>query len=90
MKTKATAASLLEAVLEPLGQCLSPQAARRIVAVRASPAANRRLARLARKCDEGRLSPEEQAEYHLFVEVGDFVALLQAKARRHLAGRVPA
>lgn len=85
MKSKATAVSLLEGVLEPLGRCLNPQSARRIVALRASPAANRRLARLARKSDEGRLTPEEKAEYRLFVEVGDLVAVLQAKARRHIA-----
>lgn len=85
MKTKASAATLLKGVLESLGRCLNPQSARHIVALRATPAANRRLARLARKSDEGRLTPEEQTEYHLFLEVADFAAALQAKARRHLA-----
>jgi len=36
------------------------------------------------KCDTGALTPEERADYQLFVEVGDLVALLQAKARRYL------
>ena len=31
------------------------------------------------------LSPDERAEYQLFVEIGDLVALLQAKARGFLA-----
>jgi len=30
-------------------------------------------------------SMPKRAEYQLFVEVGDFVALLQAKARRYLS-----
>jgi hypothetical protein len=34
---------------------------------------------------DGALTPEERAEYQLFVEVGDLVALLQTKARRYLA-----
>ena len=52
-----------------------------------SPWLGSEVARLARKCDEGRLTPEERAEYQLYVSVGDFVAVLQGKARRHLAGR---
>ena len=53
--------------------------------MRADASASRRLEQLAAKCDRGTLTPEERAEYHLFVEVGDLVALLQAKARRYLA-----
>ena len=87
MKAKDNAVGFLGAVMEPLGRCLNSESARRILNVRAGPAAVRRLAQLARKCDQGRLTPEEQAEYQLYVEVGDLVAVLQAKARRVLAGR---
>jgi len=31
--------------------------------------------------------PEERAEYQVFVEVGDLVAVLQAKARLYLSER---
>ncbi|MBI5384494.1 MAG: hypothetical protein HZA90_07370 [Verrucomicrobia bacterium] len=86
MKTKASAVAMLGGVMEPLGRCLNPEAARRILALRAGPTARRRLARLAQKCDDGQLTPEERAEYQFFVEVGDFVAVLQAKARRYLTG----
>ena len=51
----------------------------------AAEMARRRIEQLAAKCDAGALTPEERAEYQLFVEVGDLVALLQAKARRYLA-----
>ncbi len=81
---------MLGNVIEPLGDCLNETSARRILGVRASAAAKRRVARLARKCDEGQLTPEERAEYRFYVEVGDMIALLQAKARRYLSNGVPA
>jgi hypothetical protein len=90
MRTKVTAVAMLGNVMEPLGRCLNSDSARRILALRAGPAASRRLATLAHKCDAGRITPEERAEYQLYVEVGDFVAVLQAKARRFLAGQAGA
>ena len=56
-----------------------------IVSLQGDEMARRRIEQLAVKCDAGALTPEERAEYQLFVEVGDLVALLQAKARRYLA-----
>jgi len=84
MRTKGTATGLLSGVIEPLGRCLTPASAREILALRADEAASRRVEELASKCDAGTLTPEEHAEYQLFVEVGDLVAVLQAKARRYL------
>jgi hypothetical protein len=40
---------------------------------------------VADKCTEGRLTPEERDEYEAPIRVGNFVAILQAKARRLLA-----
>ena len=71
--------------MEPLGRCLTPASAREILALRPDELARRRMGELAGRSSEGTLSPEEQAEHQLFVEVGDIVALLQAKARRFLA-----
>ena len=85
MRTEATAAGLLGRVIEPLGRCLTAASAREILAQRADEAAARRVEELASKSDAGTLTPEERAEYQLFVEVGDLVALLHAKARRYLA-----
>jgi hypothetical protein len=85
MRTKATATELLGRVIAPLGRCLTPAAAKEIVSLQGDEKARRHIERLAAKCDAGRLTPEERAEYQLFVEVGDLVALLQAKARRYLA-----
>ena len=74
--------------MEPLGRCLTPDSAREILSVRADETTQNRVEELAAKCDEGKLTPDEHAEYQLFVEVGDLVALLQAKARSYLA-RLP-
>jgi hypothetical protein len=76
---------MLGRVIAPIGRCLTPASAKEILALRADKKAKRRIENLASKCDEGTLTPEERAEYQLFVEVGDFVALLQAKARRYLS-----
>jgi hypothetical protein len=78
---------MLAGMLEPLGQALTPAAAQAILSVRAGDAALARIEELARRCDEGSLTSEERAEYQLFVDVGDLIALLQARARRFLAGQ---
>jgi hypothetical protein len=46
--------------------------------------------KLADKCTEGELTPEERDEYEGMIRVGNFVAILQAKARRLLAEGHPA
>ena len=89
MQSKTAATDLLGRVIAPLGRCLTPHAAKEILSLRADEAASRRIEELAAKCDAGTLTPEERAEYQVFVEVGDLVALLQAKARRYLAGHSP-
>lgn len=85
MRTKTNATALLGRIIAPISRCLTPAAAKQILSLRPDTSASRRLATLAAKCDRGTLTPEERAEYQLFVEVGDLVALLQAKARRFLA-----
>jgi len=89
-RTSPTRSELLEGLSESLGRCFNEDSARQIASLRASPSANRRISRLARKCDEGRLTSEERAEYLYYVKVGDFIALLQAKARRFLASKTHA
>jgi hypothetical protein len=85
MRAKRTATELLGRVIAPLGRCLTPAAAKEIVSLQGDEMARRRIEQLAAKCDADALTPEERAEYQLFVEVGDLVALLQAKGRRYLA-----
>ena len=79
--------SVLEQIVEPVVRNLNADAARALLEIRANRAAARRMAVLARKCNEGDLSPAEHAEYTTNVMASEFLALLQAKARALLARR---
>lgn len=72
-------------ILEPVARALNPEAARKLIRVRPDRKTRAHVDRLARKCNEGRLSPQEQSEYEGFVSAIDLVAVLQAKARAQLA-----
>lgn len=85
MRTKASPVKLLDRVLAPIAKCLTPTAAKELAKLKADRKTRARMAKLAAKSDAGVLTPAEQAEYRFFIEVGDFVAVLQAKARRYLA-----
>ena len=85
MNATVTPAQLLGELVEPLGRALTPSSAREILTVRASDAAQQRIADLADRCNRGTLTPEERSEYQLFVEIGDVVALLQTRARLYLS-----
>jgi hypothetical protein len=87
MMTKAVNGHILRRILEPVSSCLNDEAARKLIGLKADRKMQARVAALARKCDEGKLSAEERAEYEAYVLAGEFVALLQAKARLILAGR---
>lgn len=78
-------AVVLDRLLSPVSRCFTPEVARQLVALRAEPDVQERLDLLAGKCTEGRLSADERAEYELYVQAIDFIAILQAKARALLA-----
>lgn len=74
-----------ERVLAAVGQCLDRQSAEALLRLRADSEMQGRIEELADKCSGGRLSLEERDEYEALIRVGNFVAILQAKARRLLA-----
>ena len=77
----------LDRILDPVGRCLSGEAARALIALHTDPEVETRLEHLADGSTEGTLSAGERAEYETLVLVlaVDFVAILQAKARKLLA-----
>jgi hypothetical protein len=75
----------LDRLLDPVTRCLTPEAARQLVALRADPPFQERLDTLADKCTEGQLSPDERVEYETYVQAIHLIAILQAKARKLLA-----
>ena len=58
--------------------------ARKLVAMRFDAKAQTRIDELARKCNEGRLTDQENREYETYVHTIDVIAILQAKARKLL------
>jgi hypothetical protein len=85
--SKKTNGLLLDRLLEPVSSSLNEEAARKLIGLKADRKAQARVTELARKCNEGELTPDEHREYELYVMVGHFVAILQAKARILLARR---
>lgn len=60
--------------------------ARALVAYRGDETIRARMEELAEKSNEGDLSDQERAEYEGYIQANDFIATLQAKARKLLAG----
>ena len=83
--TKTTNGSVLERILGPVSSSLNVEAARKLIGLKADRQVQVRVAKLARKCNEGDLTPDERSEYETYVLAGEFVAILQAKARILLA-----
>jgi|LakMenEpi03Aug12_release.lakeMendotaPanAssembly.Ray.scaffolds.fasta_scaffold1474709_1 hypothetical protein len=77
-------ASALELLMSPVTDCLDEASLRALVELRAYPEAADRIRVLAEKCNEGELSVAERAEYETCVMFGNFLGVLQAKARRKL------
>ncbi len=78
------ATEAMERLLSPVGDCLTPEVAERIVALRAEPDVQARIDDLAARANEGRLTDGEQAEYDAYVRTITFLSILQSKARRVL------
>jgi hypothetical protein len=77
--------AVLERLLEPVSKSLNVEAARKLVRIKADAKTQARVDELARKCNEGKLTPEERAAYERYVMAGNLIAILQAQARLLLA-----
>lgn len=77
-------APVLDRLLDPVGRILTPEVARDLVNLRFDAKVQARINKLARKCNEGKLTESEQSEYETYVHTIDFIAILQAKARNRL------
>lgn len=77
--------AVLDKLFAPVSECFTPEVARRIVALRAPPDVQSRLDELAEKSNEGTLTRDEQELYEACVRAVNFIGVLQAKARAHLA-----
>jgi hypothetical protein len=81
-------ADALERLLAPVSRSLNVEAARKLVRLKADAKTQARVDKLARKCNEGELTPRERAQYERFVTAGNLIAILQAEARLLLAKKL--
>jgi hypothetical protein len=80
-----TETSILDQLFDPIARCLTPEVASQIANLRASVDFQERLDLLSERCTEGELTAEEKAEYEIYVQAIDFIAILQVKARAIVA-----
>jgi hypothetical protein len=82
----ATQEAIIDEMLEPLTDALTPDTARLFVDLKAPPSIQARVDELAAKCNEGELSDAERVDYENYVRVGSLFALIKAKAKRVIVG----
>jgi hypothetical protein len=78
---------ILDRILELVSSSLNDEAARKLIGLQADRRVQARVSALARKCNDGTLTQDERSEYETYVMAGEFIAILQAKARLLLARR---
>lgn len=83
--SKLSQSAVLDELFDPVSQCLTPDVARRIAGLRASPEVQQKMDELAEKSTEGTLTPAERTEYEMRVRAINFIGVLQAKARAVIA-----
>lgn len=80
-----TMAPVLGRLIAPLGDCLTPESARRLLKLKADRKLQAIVDDLAQRHSRGELTPEELAEYGSYVQFDTFIAILKSKARQLLA-----
>jgi hypothetical protein len=80
-----TNSDLLDRILDPVGRALSPEAARRLLALRADAEAQDKMDDLADRANDGRLTPDERGEYESLIAAASVIAVLQTKAKEVLS-----
>lgn len=80
-------AQAFDRATDPLLRFLTPDQARALVAYAGDEALRQRVEELASRNTEGLLTEAERSEYEGYVRANKFIAVLQAKARKLIAGR---
>lgn len=80
---------LLDRILEPVSSSLNKEAARKILSLKVDRTVQARVNKLADKCTEGELTPDERREYEMYIMADHLVAVLKAKARIVLGRKSP-
>jgi hypothetical protein len=75
---------VVDRLVSPLGECLTAESARRLLALKPDLELQARVDEMATRHTEGQLTTEEQAEYGRYVSYATFIAILKSKARQLL------
>ena len=73
--------AVLNRMLEPVIRSLGLKTARALTALRINARTQARVDKLAEKCNKGRLTAVERAEYEAYIQAGTLIGILQAKSR---------
>jgi hypothetical protein len=76
-----SAASVLDELLGPFGECLDGESARRVMEFRIPPHLQQRVEILAERANEGLLTDEERDEYDTLIDVSDVISILKLKVQ---------
>jgi hypothetical protein len=76
---------VLDKILAPLTDALTPEVAKRLVGLRADAETQELIDSLGDKANEGTLTDAERRQYETYVRAGTLISILQAKARKLLA-----
>lgn len=77
--------AVLDEMLEPVSRSLGLKTARALTALRVGGRMQARVEKLAEKCNEGRLTVSDRAEYEAYIQASTLIGILQAKSRRILS-----
>jgi hypothetical protein len=75
---------ILQRVIAPERATLAPELARYVLTLNFPPADQARYAQLAERVQQGTLSAAEQVELDEYLNVNDFLSVVQSKARTSL------
>jgi hypothetical protein len=78
---------VIDRLVSGLGECLTPESARRLLNLRADASLQAVVDDLADRHSQGMLSPQEAEEYSSYVAYNTFVAILKSKARQILVSQ---
>lgn len=84
MSAAAESFSLTDSALDLFVGCLNEKSLQDLAGRQLGPEAISRLDGLAKKANEGILTAEERSEYRSFIELSEFLALAQLRARERL------
>ena len=82
--------SILERVIKPDRGDFTPELARQVLAFDFPLADHQRYAELSAKASEGSLSAEDRGELEDYLNINDFLTIINAKAQASLGRQNPA